>query len=486
MQVKRFVAPSMRMALKMVREELGDDAVILSNKRVAEGIELLISADEPVLDETAPSSTGIDILRESVEAAAETPVKGDQPNKLQLEIERIQQEARGRAEALAASLAVAKQEAAQPVENQEKPVVPAQDFAGELQRQQTEMHQGMSEPEIQTLLTEPSVTPSNMPVSSSEEEISSLRAELQSMRDLMEMQLSNIAWGQFSQRNPQQASIWRRMKRMGLAPAIVDRVLGSLRLTDSATSNWQQAMKAFSQSLPVLGKDLVAEGGTFALVGPTGVGKTTTIAKLAARYVLQHGADDVALVTTDTHRLAAYEQLRTVGRILGVPVKMVDKQHSLEQVLYSLRHKGLVLIDTAGLSGGDQRLQQQLKGISELGVRVKTLLVLAATAQAQVMQAAYDSYQTDNMVGSIITKLDETLSLGEVLSLLTESQLPIVYTAHGQAVPNDLALADREDLARLSIQLAKAVELDEQSMADELVGRRKVAQNMMMNSLSAG
>lgn len=466
MQVKRFVAPSMRIALKMVREELGDDAVILSNKRVAEGIELLISVDDPVLADTAPETTGIDVLRESIEAvktdSEQSRQQKESPNKLQLEIERIQQEARQRAEALAASMS--EQAAEQP------------------------MAQASPLDEYQTTGVTPKVDEpfSTSAATSSNEEISQLRTELQSMRDLMEMQYANIAWGQFSQQSPQQASIWRRMKRMGLMPQVVDRFLTELEITQSAAGNWQRAMKIFSQSLPVTEDNIVLQGGIFALVGPTGVGKSITMAKLAASYVLEHGAEGVALVTTDSHRLGAYEQLRTVARILGVPVKTVDKQHSLDQVLYSLRHKDLVLIDTAGLNHSNPELKDQLNTLSELGGRVKTLLVLAATAQAQVLHAAYDHYQADNLAGCIITKLDETLSMGEVLSLVIEKQLPMVYTTNGQEIPNDLALADRADLVRLSIQLAREVKLDEQVMADELAERRKFVQKTLSKSLSAG
>ena len=454
MQVKRFVAPSMRLALKMVREELGDDAVILSNKRVAEGIELLISVEDSVLSGVTAETTGIDVLKESIEAAKADPEQSntDSPNKLQLEVERIQQEARHRAEALAATMS--EQAAAEQA-----------------------MAKSYSETEQTTgLAPHNSELPKAGVTADSSEEISQLRTELQSMRDLMEMQYANIAWGQFSQQSPQQASIWRRMKRMGLAPQVVDRFLTELEITQSAAGNWQRAMKLFSQSLPITEENPVLQGGVFALVGPTGAGKSTTIAKLAASYVLEHGAEGVALVTTDSHRLGAYEQLRTVARILNVPVKTVDKQHSLDQVLYSLRHKDLVLVDTAGLNHSNPELKEQLSGLNELGGRVKTLLVLAATAQAQVLHAAYSHYQTDNLAGCIITKLDETLSMGEVLSLVIEKQLPMVYTTSGQAVPNDLALADRADLVRLSIQLAREVKLDEQVMADELAERRKFAQ----------
>jgi len=148
-------------------------------------------------------------------------------------------------------------------------------------------------------------------------------------------------------------------------------------------------MTDLTARLPVVGSDMVGSGGVFAFVGPTGAGKTTTIGKLATRYVLENGAENVALVTTDTVRIAAHEQLRTFGRILKVPVCIVDKNNSLDRVLHSLRHKSLVLIDTAGLNRQDPKLQSQLSSLNELGDRVQSILVIPTTSQPDVVRSAY-------------------------------------------------------------------------------------------------
>jgi flagellar biosynthesis protein FlhF len=485
MQVKRFVAPSMRTALKMVREEVGEEAVILSNKRVPEGVEIMISIDEPVLDELPASISAIDVLRNAAEQstvpAPEQPAT-EQTSKLQQEVVRMQREARQRAESLAAALAKKSQQ--------------AQGSFADLYSQQVADQQvdqlGLESDDVEVSLSRSSqqaaapAPVTEVPADLRDEELNSLRSELQSMRDMMEMQFSNIAWGNFSQNNPRQANLWRGMKRMGLQGNVIDRILRPLPLTQNAAENWQRAMVALSAALPAAQDDVIAHGGIFAFVGPTGVGKTTTIAKLAARYVLKHGAEDVALVTMDSHRLAAFEQLRTLGRILNVPVKMVDKAHSLEQVLHSLRHKRLVLIDTAGLNRGDQRLQAQLQAINELGARAKTLLVTAATAQGQVIKSAYDSYKTDNLAGGVLTKLDESFSLGESFSLMIEKCLPVLYTTNGQDVPDDIAVAKKPSLVKMAIQMAKAVDVDEQDMAEELAAHPLAGQNnqQQMQSLA--
>jgi flagellar biosynthesis protein FlhF len=260
---------------------------------------------------------------------------------------------------------------------------------------------------------------------------------------------------------------------MGVSPVLADKLLSeqSLKLQQGGSESveaWQSIMTSLSERLPVVAEDLIAGGGVFAFVGPTGAGKTTTIGKLATQYVLDHGSESVALVTTDTMRIAAHEQLRTFGRILNVPVKIVDKNNSLERVLYALRHKELVLVDTAGLNRQDPRLQSQLASLNELANRLQTVMVLPTTSQPEVIKAAYHSYKTDNLSCCILTKLDETASLGEVLSLVMEKSLPVAYSTHGQSIPDDIQVAASTPLVRAAIDLAKQVATNDELMAEEL------------------
>ncbi len=151
-----------------------------------------------------------------------------------------------------------------------------------------------------------------------------------------------------------------------------------------------------------------------------------------------------------------------------MPVKVVDRHHNLEQVLYALRHKRLVLVDTAGLNRQDPRLRRQLETLSEMAGPLKTLLTVPATSQASVVKAAYHTYKTDNLAGCIVTKLDEATSIGEVLSLAVDNALPLLYTTSGQNIPDDLAPADRAELIRRAIELARPVTASDDVMADEL------------------
>ena len=476
MQVKRFVAANMRLALNMVREEIGPDAVILSNKRVAGGVELLTAIDgpEPDIAEHAAAQTASSNPFVSNDTASLRPVPT--PSKLELEIEQMQLEAKQRAQALAASLARQNRQeldarAADLATASQSTVAVDQPASFEDALELTTQHQPLEIDKPQAVLPAAAVLPtaiSAATATANEGELSQMRFELQSMRDLLERQLSNIAWGQFSQQQPQRASLWRRLKRMGISATVADTLLAKLNPVDEERNSWGHLMKGLATQLPVVNKDLIATGGVFAFVGPTGAGKTTTIGKLATRYVLEHGAEGVALVTTDTARIAAHEQLRTFGRILNVPVQVVDKNTSLERVLFSLRHKSLVLVDTAGLNKQDERLQQQVNSLNELGSRAQTVLVIPTTSQEAVIKAAYHTYKTDNLSSCVFTKLDETASLGESLSLVVEKQLPLAYTTNGQGIPDDIKSADNEELVGLAIELAKVVQVDDDSMADEI------------------
>ncbi|WP_339668406.1 flagellar biosynthesis protein FlhF [Dasania marina] len=475
MQLKRFVAPSMSQALKMVREEVGPDAVILSNKRVAEGVELMTAIDRPEVEDNGVYPSDM-----QPHAAAKKGQK-KQTSKLEREVDRMQNQARQRASALAATLG--KNEQHQFVEAMQQ-----QGFTPELsnpaanagspaanpttnQTQQTEQNKQAIQEAVAAAVQE--YTKSQQPANTEDPQVLQMRSELQSMRQLLEQQLSSMAWGQFASSEPEKAGLWRRLKRMGLAAKVANQLLDGQSLEGPTALSaqkpvWMQLMRRLSHQLPVVGEDLINQQGVFVFVGPTGAGKTTTIGKLAARHVMAHGADSLALVTTDTFRIAAHEQLRTLGRILNVPVKVVDKNNPLDRVLHGLRHKQWVLVDTAGLTHQDQRLIKQAQAINELAAKVKTILVLPTTSQPQVLRAAYHHYKTDNLTACILTKLDETASLGECISLAVEKNLPVAYSTHGQNIPEDIAIAESTTIVREAIALAKDQQVDDDDMSAEL------------------
>ncbi|MEX0737935.1 MAG: flagellar biosynthesis protein FlhF [Pseudohongiella sp.] len=298
-----------------------------------------------------------------------------------------------------------------------------------------------------------SAAPAPLPTVS-KAEMGAMRNELHSIRTLLQQRLNGLGWEQFSSQSPLQAVIWERLSAMGVPGFLSRQLLSTVKPGKTLDQVWKQVLGSLVKALPVLDHDPIEQGGVFAFLGPTGAGKTTTIAKLATRYVLQHGAQDVALVTTDSFRLAAHEQLRTLGRILGVNVRIVDNQHSLDETLDSLGHKQLVLVDTAGLPSHHPEQQRQLNLLRDQP-QVNKWLVLPATSQAQVLRASWKTCSTANVSACILTHLDEACVLGEALALTIERDLPVVYETFGQAIPDDIALAQAQSLVKRAVALGR-------------------------------
>ena len=221
---------------------------------------------------------------------------------------------------------------------------------------------------------------------------------------------------------------------------------------------WKQSLKMLATGVRTGREDWLDAGGIYALVGPTGSGKTTTIGKLAARYVLEHGPDSLALVTTDRYRVAAHEQLFVFGRILNVPVRVVDESHSLDDILDELSDRHLVLIDTAGLTSADRGYQEQLAELARSDHNIRTHLVVSATSQPRIMKSVWHCYKMANLAGCIMTKIDEALTLGEALGFVMETSLPVAWYTDGQKIPEDLQRAEAIPLVRLGVERLKAVQ----------------------------
>jgi flagellar biosynthesis protein FlhF len=287
-------------------------------------------------------------------------------------------------------------------------------------------------------------------------DIQDLQAEIADMRFLLEQQLNRLGAAPSPANNsPILGSIGRRLERLGLPATAINSVLNGCTKTKNLSDAWPDALANLAHQLPVIGRDVVDQGGVFAFVGPTGVGKTTTIGKLAARYVLKHGADKVAIITTDTYRIAAHDQLRSLARILRVPVRVVDESNSLESLLKSLRHCSLVLIDTAGFRHGDPQLKAQLKSLADQP-QVKSLLVLSCNSQEQMLKASIHAYGTARIRGCVLTKLDETASMGEALGVVMQNKLPVAYTTDGQDIPKNIDVAKAHQMVAKAVALLKA------------------------------
>ncbi|AXK56358.1 flagellar biosynthesis protein FlhF [Pseudomonas protegens] len=426
MQVKRFFAADMRQAMKLVRDELGAEAAIIGNRRIAGGVELTAALDYK-LSALSPRVPNMELE--------------DELRKTQSRIVTAQAELSLRGEGDSAS------------------ITNRQLFAG--------LPLTAAEPLIEPTLTErPRPAPAPVAPAPDNRALDSMRFELNGLRELLEVQLGSLAWSQLQGSRPEQANLWRRLQRIGLSGPLARDLLALISEIDEPRQAWRMLLAHLARMIQTPEVEPLEEGGVIAMVGPAGMGKTTTLAKLAARYVLKYGAQNIALVSMDSFRIGAQEQLKTLGRILNVSVTHVDPGQSLAQALDPLLRKRVVLIDTAGLQASDPALRMQLESLAGRGIRAKNYLVLATTSQKQVLTAAYHSYKRCGLAGCILTKLDETASLGEVLSLAISHELPVAYLTDGPRIPDDLHLPRRHQLVSRAVSVQMQEEPSEEAMAD--------------------
>lgn len=423
MQVKRFFAADMRTAMKLVRDELGADASIIGNRRVAGGVELTAALDYQV--PAAPAR---------------------QPNPaLEAELRKTQ-----------AKIATAQAEL----------TTRTQVDAGK-DRQLFGAADSLPADSLAAVIRKSQAAPA---AATDQRALDAMRFELHGLRELIEVQLGSIAWGQLQNRRPQQANLWRRLQRMGLSAELSKALLERVNTVTEPRQAWRMVLAHLAHAIKTPKQEPMEEGGVIALVGPAGMGKTTTLAKLAARYVLKYGAQHIALVSLDSYRIGAQEQLKTLGRILNVPVTLVDPGQSLTQALAPLARKRVVLIDTAGLPANDPALRMQLETLASRGVNAKNYLVMAATSQGQVLKAAYHSYKRCGLSGCILTKADEATSLGEVLGLAISQRLPVAYLADGPRIPDDLQIPRSHQLVSRAVGLQATQDPSEDTMAEMFAG----------------
>lgn len=416
----------MRQAMKLVRDELGAEAAIIGNRRIAGGVELTAALDYK-LSALSPRVPNMELE--------------DELRKTQSRIVTAQAELSLRGEGDSAS------------------ITNRQLFAG--------LPLTAAEPLIEPTLTErPRPAPAPVAPAPDNRALDSMRFELNGLRELLEVQLGSLAWSQLQGSRPEQANLWRRLQRIGLSGPLARDLLALISEIDEPRQAWRMLLAHLARMIQTPEVEPLEEGGVIAMVGPAGMGKTTTLAKLAARYVLKYGAQNIALVSMDSFRIGAQEQLKTLGRILNVSVTHVDPGQSLAQALDPLLRKRVVLIDTAGLQASDPALRMQLESLAGRGIRAKNYLVLATTSQKQVLTAAYHSYKRCGLAGCILTKLDETASLGEVLSLAISHELPVAYLTDGPRIPDDLHLPRRHQLVSRAVSVQMQEEPSEEAMAD--------------------
>jgi flagellar biosynthesis protein FlhF len=289
------------------------------------------------------------------------------------------------------------------------------------------------------------------------EQVRELMAEMRSIKSLLERQLAGFAWGDMSRHAPVKAQLLGEMIDSGFSGLLARRLIDDMPEEYGGQEGRKWLVSAVNRRLRTLTNenDLIDRGGVFALVGPTGVGKTTTTAKLAARCVVRYGADKLALLTTDGYRIGAHEQLRIYGRILGVPVHVVRDSEDLRRTLSELRGKHMVLIDTVGMSQRDRMVAEQAAMLTRAG-DIRRLLLLNATSRGDTLDDVIRSYAGEDIAGCILSKVDETAALAPALDAVVRHGLLLAYVANGQRVPEDFHLPNRSYLLHRAFKLSAA------------------------------
>jgi flagellar biosynthesis protein FlhF len=439
MNVKKFTAPTSREALRKVRDALGPDAVILSNRPVDGVVEILALDNDDVASLSSPSPES--------EMAAPRP---------QLHhMDDLPQPAAPAARPLHAAGRI-DGPAPRPYDTPAEPAARAP-----IARPAMPSFHDLDEPAPHTYANrrvQPEVPGFDMAAmtammsaaiaqakESAAAEMQGMMSELRAMRGMMESQLSELSWGTTQQREPQKAAVLREMLAAGFSASLSRYLIDKLPAGKDAAEAMRWVKTVLARNLTTMSDEdaILDRGGVFALVGPTGVGKTTTTAKLAARCVMRHGPEKLALITTDAYRIGGHEQLRIYGKILGVMVHSVKDEADLRIALKELRNKHTVLIDTIGMSQRDQMVTEQVAMLTDSGANVQRLLCLNATSTNETLGEVVRAYQGTGLAGCIMTKLDEAASIGNVLDVLVRQKLNLYYISNGQRVPEDLHLADR-------------------------------------------
>ncbi len=464
MNIKRFFGKNSREALSMVRKELGDNAVILSNRAMNGGNEIMAFKEEDMNamvardegrhqgfhDESVAHPALMELINRNnnnqVQAQADDlNADADEPISPEPFIAKIDDfDAIVKRAEVKRNLAInqaieTKQRAAQ-----KQPAMPKQ-------VQSPIVQQAPATPQSTVQMTE-------------------MLNEMRNMRSVIESQLTALSWGNIQQRDPIKSKMLSMLLSAGFSASLSRQLTEKMpeNLDEAKANNWIKSILSINLNTIENETEMLDEGGIFALIGPTGVGKTTTTAKLAARYVMKHGTQNLGLITTDAYRIGGHEQLRIYGKILGVMVHAVKDEADLKIALNELKNKHTILIDTVGVSQRDRMVAEQIAMLSSTNMPVKKLLCLNATSTGETLADVIKAYKRKGLDGCIITKLDEAATIGNALDVVIREKLKLFYVANGQRVPEDIHVANKAYMIQHALKARAATNQPFQFLMDEL------------------
>ena len=496
MNIKRFTAPTSREALAKARMAFGDGTLILSNRPTANGVEVVATAEDTLsaLDGGAAPSSNPPLLapkpaRTATQRASQPAASTLDRNPVEEDTEQLAMSTLSFQDYVRERMLRHRHEALNgPAEPQ---------TLSERSRDQEPERERMPAPAVvrhNPLRSIPMDIPPEPPrrrqeapsthLAASNSNQQSVMNELHAMKELIEDRFNTLAWLGQARQNPIQSNLMLKMIRAGYSPSLARAVLERMPEDLSAAESVRWLMDVLERNLKTDQAEppLYEQGGIFAMVGSTGVGKTTTTAKLAALCARIHGPGSVGLITLDTYRVGAHEQLRSYGRMLGIVAHLAHDRAALQDLLGLLSGKKMVLIDTTGVAPRDPRKRDLLDVLALPGV--KRLLVLNASSHGDTLDDVLTGFKTTGSQQAILSKVDEAVKLGPAIDALIRHQMVLRGVTNGQRVPEDWEAADARKLVSASMRTSvksafdpKAAELnfffshatetaDERGMAD--------------------
>ncbi|MBL8335451.1 MAG: flagellar biosynthesis protein FlhF [Rhodoferax sp.] len=459
MNIQRFTGATAREALGKARMAFGEGTLILSNRPTAHGVEVMATGEENLGD---LQRLGSPVPAAPVRAAAPAPGAGASPaptpaqqvaadtEQLAMSTLSFQDYVRERMLRKRQTETPARADEFGPRTAAPQAAAPAQPRAAGLPR--TAVPGQAAKPAAAVRATP---RDGNAPIGAR-----SIVDELHAMRDLIEDRFNTFAWLNQAKQHPIQSNLMLKLMRAGYSPTLSRTILEHMPESLGAPEALQWMLEAIERNLKASepGNGLLDEGGIHALVGATGVGKTTTVAKLAGLCARAHGPSSVGLITLDTQRMGAHEQLREHARSMGLVAHLAHDRAALQDLLGLFAAKRMVLIDTSGLAPRELGKEDTLNVLDLPGVR--RLLVLNAGAQGDALDQVVAAFRSEGVQQAVLSKIDEAVKLGPALDVAIRHQLLLRGVTHGQKVPDDWADADPAELVRQSMRVTNPSAFD--------------------------